>query len=397
MSRLLRTLDDLLAPVSADRFFAEFHGREVLHVPGTAAKFASLMSWETLNELLAMQVWTAASLKLVLDKRTLPPDAYCRQTVDRNKQPVLAPDPERVLAWGRKGASLVLHEVESLVPGMAAACEALERELGANGMINLYCSWRGRQAYDTHFDKHDVFAFHIAGEKLWRIYENRYDNPIEHAAFQTIPQSYFDASKGAVKQEILLRPGDLLYLPRGTYHDAIAVSEACIHLSCGMSEPIGLNWLTAMWDLALEEPQFRATLPRIDGPEGDAPLLRHVEMLAARLVELTRSPKALERARTLRRPRPPTPRFDLPHGEAPAQYRVRAQGLKVVRRGAEWVMKDGASLRPISEAEARKLSWILARQIFARSEFDAAFADGPAEERERLLRALADEGRLAAA
>jgi ribosomal protein L16 Arg81 hydroxylase len=292
---------------------------------------------------------------------------------------------------------LVLQEVESLVPGMAAACDVLERELGANGMINLYCSWRGRQGFDSHFDKHDVFAFHITGEKLWRIYENRYDNPIEHAAFQTIPQAYFDANKGAVKHEILLRPGDLLYLPRGTYHDALAVSEACIHLSCGISEPIGLNWLTAIWDLALEDSAFRATLPRIDGEDGDAPLLRHVESLATRLAELARSPKAVERARGLRRPRPPAPRFDLPHGEAPAQYRVRAQGLKVVRRGAEWVVKDGTALRPVSEAEARKLSWILARQTFARSEFDAAFAEGPADERERLLQALTDAGRLAAA
>jgi bifunctional lysine-specific demethylase and histidyl-hydroxylase MINA len=397
MPRLLRTLDDILAPISADRFFAEFHGRRMLHVPGTPEKVAPLMSWEKLNELLAMEVWTATSLKMVLDKRILPPEAYCRQTVDRNKQPVLAPDPERVLSWGRKGATLLLNEVESLTEGMRAACDALERTLGANGMVNLYCSWQGHQAFDTHFDKHDVFAFHIAGEKLWRIYENRYEHPIEHAAFQNIPQAYFDANRGAVKHEILLRPGDVLYLPRGTYHDAVAVSEACIHLTCGMTEPIGLNWLTAMWDLALEEPLFRANLPRLDGPDGEAAFARHVESLAARFAELTREPKAIERARGLRRPRPVRPRYELPLGEAPPRSRVRADGLKLVRRGGDWVVKEGAATRTVSEIEAKKLAWMLERQVFARSEFDAAFAERPAEERELLLKSLLEQGRLAAA
>jgi ribosomal protein L16 Arg81 hydroxylase len=368
----------------------------MLHVPGTPEKFAALMSWERLNELLAMQIWTATSLKLVLDKRTLPPEAYCRPAVDRNKQSVLAPDPERVMGWGRKGASLVLHEVESLVDGMAAACEALELALGAHGMMNLYCSWKGRQAFDTHFDKHDVFAFHIAGEKLWRIYENRYENPIEHAAFQAIPQSYFDANRGRVLHEVLLRPGDLLYLPRGTYHDALAVSEACIHLSCGMTEPVGLNWITALWEMALEDPVFRATLPRLDRAEQEAAFDRHLEGLATRFLELARSEKGRERAKALRRPRAPAPRFNLPAAEPTTMYRVRNGGAKVVRRGGDWVVKDGAAIRTISEAEARPLSWVLGQKAFSREEFDAAFPDCSGAERDRMLKALAEQGWLAA-
>jgi hypothetical protein len=397
-ARSLRTLDDILAPVTTERFLAEFHGRRVLHVRGDPGKFAGLMSWQKLNELLAMRIWTATSLKLVLDKRTLPPEAYCRQVVDRNKQPILEPDPERLLDWGRKGASLVLHEVESLVGDMAEACAAIEQTLGAHGMINLYCSWRGHQAFDSHFDKHDVFALHIAGEKRWRIYENRFDNPIEHAAFKKIPQAYLDANKGKVAQEIVLRPGDLLYLPRGTYHDALAESEACIHLSCGMSEPLGLNWLTSLWELAVEDPLFRAYLPRMDGPDGEKRLTERVETLLGRLTDLARSPEAIERTRALRRRGKPLPRFDLPQAEAAGeQYRVVANSLRVVRHGSEWVLKGAGCSRPLPEAEARALSWILGRKLFSRRDFDTAFSDQPAEARARLLQALTEEGRLAAA
>jgi ribosomal protein L16 Arg81 hydroxylase len=391
---LLQSLADIIAPVTPERFFAEYHGRRVLHVPGRAEKFASLMSWPDLNRLLELDVWSATSLKLVLDRRTLPAESYCRPALDRNKNHVMRPSAERVLEWGRKGASLVLHEIESLGQELRQTHAALEQDLGARGMVNLYCSWKGRQAFDSHFDKHDVFAFHIAGEKRWRIYENRAEAPIEHTAWQNIPQAFFDENKGRVKEEIVLKPGDLLYLPRGTYHDAIAVSEACIHLSVGMTVAVGLSWLTQLWELALEDPLFRADLPpKTDQAVFDA----HLATLADRFAALARSEEGRARARRLREAGPPPPRFDLPAGAAAPLFRVRAGNLKLVRRGADWMVKDGASTRAVSEAEAQKLSWILSRRQFSRAEFDAAFAGQSAEERERLLAGLARQGCLAAA
>jgi hypothetical protein len=391
MAPQLDTFDAILAPLTPREFFADHYGDRVLHVPGDAGKFSGLMSWETLNDLLSMEIWTGVSLKLVLDKKPLPAEAYCRPTVDRNKQHVLAPARDLVMAWGQKGATLVLHEIEDLVGAVGAAKAALEQALGARGMMNLYCSWEGRQAFDTHFDKHDVFAFQIAGEKIWRIYANRFDNPIEHASFQNIPQAFFDENRGAVAREVRLRPGDLLYLPRGTYHDALAVSEASIHLSCGMIEPVGLVWLTAMWELAVDEPLFRANLPRLDSPADEARFRAHVARLIEKLRETAMSDKGMERARALRRPPPAPARYSLPLTGAAAarRYRVKADALKIVRRGADWVVKDGAGHRVVEEAEAKLLAWIAARTGFALDEFNAAFAERPGADRERALTALA--------
>ena len=62
------TLDDLLAPISPESFFAEYYDRKPLHVPGGAAKFAQVLSWRQINRLLDMShIWTDHSLKLVLD------------------------------------------------------------------------------------------------------------------------------------------------------------------------------------------------------------------------------------------------------------------------------------------------------------------------------------------
>src|SRR4051794_34651448 len=108
MTAPLENFASLLAPLTPERFLAERLGAGIVHIPGDAAKFSALMSWERLNALLSMEVWTGVSLKLVLDKKPLPPEAYCRPTVDRNKQQVLAPAPDLVMAWGQKGATLVL-------------------------------------------------------------------------------------------------------------------------------------------------------------------------------------------------------------------------------------------------------------------------------------------------
>ena len=47
--------------------------------------------------------------------------------------------------------------------------------------------------------------------------------------------------KGRVAEEILMRPGDLLYLPRGQFHDALASTDASIHVTLSCAEPNGLD------------------------------------------------------------------------------------------------------------------------------------------------------------
>ncbi len=89
---------DIIEPMAAEEFFGAYHDRAPLHVPGRPDKFASLMSWEKLAQLLNMTaIWTSASLQMALDKEIIPPDRYCRPAIDRNNQHVMQHDPSRVL------------------------------------------------------------------------------------------------------------------------------------------------------------------------------------------------------------------------------------------------------------------------------------------------------------
>ena len=98
------TLDDLLAPITPESFFAEYYDRKPLHVPGGAAKFAQVLSWRQINRLLDMtHVWSETSFKMVLDSAPVPAVQYSNRATSRDGQPVLQPDAARMRDWIRRG------------------------------------------------------------------------------------------------------------------------------------------------------------------------------------------------------------------------------------------------------------------------------------------------------
>ena len=91
------TLADLLAPVTPEQFFAEYHDRKPLHVRGGLAKFAQVLSWRQINRLLDMtHIWSGHSLQLVMDGTPVPPEQYCGRATSRDNAHVLQPEAAKV-------------------------------------------------------------------------------------------------------------------------------------------------------------------------------------------------------------------------------------------------------------------------------------------------------------
>jgi ribosomal protein L16 Arg81 hydroxylase len=263
MTNIKESFAELISPISEDEFFSLYHDKKYLHIPATDPnKFAEAMSWEILTNLLNMtSIWSSTSLAVYLDTTPIPADQYCRQAIDRNNQSSLQPDAEKVKNWLKRGASLVANDIDALWPGTSAISDALEKSTGGRAQANLYCSWNQHQAFETHFDNHEVFAIHIAGEKIWRVYEGRLENPISDEATKNLSKEYHKKNRGPLLEEITLRPGDLLYIPRGQYHDALASSDSAIHLSFGLTHIIGYDILQLLFEQAMANPLFRSNIP----------------------------------------------------------------------------------------------------------------------------------------
>ena len=292
---------DLIAPIGEVAFYRDHLAKTPVHIKGGAEKFKSVMSWDILTTLVNQAgIWTNASLLLVLDTKPVPPNEYCFPGVTREGRQGLLVDLDKVAAFLKRGATIVLNDMETLTPELSAVASALEN--GPGGMVqgNLYCSKKERQGFASHFDTHDVYAVHIAGEKTWRIYQRHFDSPINHPAFKTLGQAFHESHKGAISQEVTLKPGDLLYIPRGYYHDAIALTPGTIHIAFQVVPMIGLDVVTQLFERAVHDVLFRQSMPPI-GERGGKAVDERLDALAKRLGELAREPAFAARIKEMMR------------------------------------------------------------------------------------------------
>lgn len=389
------SFDAIMAPLGAERFFAEYEGKKPLHLKGAADKFAEVMTWARLNDLLGQAtIWSQNSLQLVLDQEPIPAARYCAPAVGRDGGQVLRPDPDKLKDFLRRGATLVANDIDHLSPGLTAFAAAMEEALGGKVQGNLYLSSRRRQGFGAHFDTHDVYAVHVEGTKTWHVYEGRATDPIAHPAFKTLGREHHEKAKGAKLMDVHMEPGDLLYLPRGQYHDALADEGGTVHIAFGVTYPIGMDVMSYLFERVVMEPEFRANLPRPDGPDAAAALRAHLTSLGERIQTVLADPKTAAQITALQRGfRYPRHAYDLPDLlEQPAEdrFRVRAKGIRLVQQGGRYgLVREGS--RTATEVPAKvsaMVGWVLERREFSRDELATAFPQQKAAEVDQLLRDL---------
>ena len=99
--------------------------------------------------------------------------------------------------------------------------------------------------------------------------------------------------------QCILNPGDLLYIPRGHWHYAIATGDPTdetyapsLHLTLGIDCQTGLDWLNWLRDEVQDSPEWRGNLPIT--PNGETATLRlHLEQLRDRLISWLQTPDAI--------------------------------------------------------------------------------------------------------
>ena len=385
-------LDEIMAPIGAQAFVRDYLGQQPLHLQGSPEKFQAVMNWGVLNRLLGMTtVWSAQSMVLVLDKEVIQPSAFCQPAAGRDGGTVLRPDAVKVRQLLARGATLVLNDIDQLTPELSAAARALEEGLGGKVQANLYMSSKRKQAFKAHFDFHDVFAMHVMGEKTWMVFEGVADHPIPHPMFEGWPQERHDAAKGKPWREVRLKPGDLLYLPRGQYHYALADDGACAHIAFGVTYPIGIDAVSYAFERMVAHGLGRANLPK----ERAALRQRLAEIGQAFAACLAEERAVEDVLRFMAGFRWPREAYDLPElvENADEQFRVKGAGLRLVAQGGRYgLVKEGSRQAVEVPASIRPhLVWVLDRERFGRQDLRRAF---PGETPAKLDQLLIDLGRM---
>ena len=257
--------------------------------------------------------------------------------------------------------------IDQLLPELSAFARSLEQALGGTVQANLYLSSKRKQGFKAHFDFHDVFAMHVMGEKTWSVFQGRADNPIKHPMFEGWPRERHDQLQGELWREVRLRPGDLLYLPRGQYHYALADDGPCVHIAWGVTYPIGMDVVSYAFERMVAEALGRANLPR----DRVALQSRLAEIGAARGTEACRAAGARGHASDLRQLPRPRDRYDLPGliERAEAAFRVKRAGLRLVSQGGRHgLVKEGTRQAvEVPAAIQPQVAWVLGRDRFAQA------------------------------
>ena len=124
-----------------------------------------------------------------------------------------------------KGAACVLEGLDILEPDINTLATALDRGRAATfSNATVFFSQRGNEAYRGHLDTDDVLVIHLAGEKRWSIHRRQAPRRVNLADLDV-------AQMGPVEAQVVMRPGDVLYLRNFTPHRVETLSPHSLHLS----------------------------------------------------------------------------------------------------------------------------------------------------------------------
>jgi hypothetical protein len=225
-------LDDLVTAPARAAFLEAFAAKTRWYFPQSRAEAAAaLLPWPVIEGLIAEGAAPVERFRLALNGNDLPAVTFS-DARGRAK-------PDAITGYMAQGATLVINDIAALNPAIGELTAEMERELRCAIGVNAYVTFGGRAAFSPHNDGHDVVILQIQGAKIWRSFGFPVAYPLNETRINPAPEQTWEG---------LLTPGDLLYLPRGEVHDTQVEARPSVHLTFGINETTGvdyLKWLTA--------------------------------------------------------------------------------------------------------------------------------------------------------
>ncbi|MFN0160874.1 MAG: JmjC domain-containing protein [Burkholderiales bacterium] len=124
------------------------------------------------------------------------------------------------------GAAVVLEAIDLFDPMINAICGAIE-SAGQYLFVNsvaFFSQAAGGEAYSGHVDTADVLVLQLAGRKKWFIHERQHPRWVDTSELDA-------AARGPVQAEIVMEPGDALFMRSYTPHLVETADDYSLHLA----------------------------------------------------------------------------------------------------------------------------------------------------------------------
>ncbi|XP_068402993.1 ribosomal oxygenase 2 isoform X2 [Eschrichtius robustus] len=250
--------ESLISPIKTETFFKEFWEQKPLLIqrddPVLATYYRSLFRLSDLKSLCSRGMYYGRDVNV------------CRCV--NGKKKVLNKDGKVHFLqlrkdFDQKRATIQFHQPQRFKDELWRIQEKLECYFGSLVGSNVYITPAGSQGLPPHYDDVEVFILQLEGEKHWRLY---------HPTVPLAREYSLEAEDriGRPAHEFTLKPGDLLYFPRGTIHQADTPSGLAhsthVTISTYQSSSWGdflLDTISGLvFDTAKADVELRAGIPR---------------------------------------------------------------------------------------------------------------------------------------
>lgn len=225
----------------------------------------------SLGELLSLPL--LGSLDDLLEAWPDAVEVFHPEVADEASSSMAGPDEARTQF--AKGMTLLFSEVQEHAPQLEPWLEAIRADLGVSALTEKRCLVYATPAGTgtaAHFDQNINFVLQVHGTKRWWLAPNtnvthpmtrhRLGQPLD-PELESYAQLPMPSEMPADRTEVVLEPGSVLFVPRGTWHATHASTDA-LSLNFTFSAPTWLDLFGAALRgrLALSDQWRQAAAPQ---------------------------------------------------------------------------------------------------------------------------------------
>jgi ribosomal protein L16 Arg81 hydroxylase len=221
MLELQESLAPLVAPATVEEFFDKYWNRAAAFLKGNTDRFSGLFSLS--------EFYNVAEKVPVLKAAT---KRFGRQS----ERKIQAAEIEQAISAGATICAGVVNSQHALLQKLIDQYSQHFQTMGEY-YFNSYYSPPGH-GFVMHFDDHPVWILQIEGSKDWVYSPEPAVKAIgsgvtcpENATALKLPWGTVPIPNVESFRTVRLCPGDVLYLPTGCWHRAVATSESSLHLT----------------------------------------------------------------------------------------------------------------------------------------------------------------------
>jgi hypothetical protein len=195
-------LQSLVGDVPLAKFIGEYLHRLPFAMAGSAKSLCELGSWDSVGAMLGPPEGDVFAVREGRWHEGSPPS-----------------DLTAVCSLVEDGHTVFVRHAERHHPGLAELAAGFERTFQGPVNIHVFVTPAGAPGFSWHYDAEDVFIIQTQGMKEYSLRKNTVNPwPLE----ETLPADMQYERELMPLMRVLLRAGDLLYIPCGYWHKAEA-------------------------------------------------------------------------------------------------------------------------------------------------------------------------------